>query len=63
MSVMTIDTRPARDIHIGCHRHPFEPATAACERCHTVHCSDCVVFPFRTRNKALCIPCALIAGG
>ena len=60
VSVMT-DTRPA--VQIRCRRHPFDAAVAACHRCHGTHCSDCVVFPFGTRKHALCIPCALVAGG
>ena len=61
MSVIT-DTRPAK-AHIGCSRHPFDVAVAVCHKCHASHCDDCLVFPFGTRKRALCIPCALVAGG
>jgi len=58
-----MDTRPAADIRLGCNRHPFDDAVAACHRCHAAHCQDCIVFPFGVRKPGLCIPCALVAGG
>ena len=62
MSVM-IDSRRPAGIGIGCQRHPFDGAVAACHRCHAAHCNDCLVFPFGIRKPGMCIPCALVAGG
>jgi len=41
----------------------MEPASERCGRCRHFYCDECVVFPFGTAKRALCVRCALSAAG
>jgi hypothetical protein len=41
----------------------MEPASTSCGRCAHFFCSECVVFPFGTAKRPLCIRCALGLSG
>ena len=44
-------------------RHPMSIAEQVCRRCGHDFCTDCVVYPFGVAKGAMCIACALEAGG
>jgi hypothetical protein len=46
-----------------CERHPSEVADTTCRHCRGPFCSRCLVFPFGPGKPALCVACALAAGG
>jgi hypothetical protein len=41
----------------------MEPASTTCGQCLAFFCSECVVLPFGTAKRALCIRCALGLAG
>jgi hypothetical protein len=41
----------------------MEPASATCERCLAFFCSECLVFPFGSAKRPLCVRCALNLAG
>lgn len=47
----------------SCVRHPMSVAEQVCHRCGHDFCTDCVVYPFGISKGAMCIACALEAGG
>jgi hypothetical protein len=46
-----------------CVRHPFEHSENMCGHCGLEFCRDCLVPPAKSRKYALCVSCALAAGG
>lgn len=46
-----------------CVRHPFEHSENMCAHCGLEFCRDCMVAPAGSRKHALCVSCALAAGG
>jgi hypothetical protein len=46
-----------------CVRHPFEHSENMCGHCGLEFCRDCLVPPAKSRKHALCVSCALAAGG
>lgn len=47
----------------ACVKHPMAPAEHVCGTCGHDFCEECVVYPFGLRRPAMCITCALQAGG
>jgi hypothetical protein len=41
----------------------MEPASTTCDRCRSFFCDECVVFPFGTAKRPLCVRCALTLAG
>lgn len=47
----------------GCERHRLEQAVGTCGSCRGGYCKQCLVHVFGNKRPALCVPCALWAGG
>ncbi len=62
--MLKADPRPADLTDVAsCVRHPMAISTEVCRRCGHGFCSECVVYPFGVAKGAMCISCALEAGG
>lgn len=46
-----------------CHIHQWEPSVDVCDSCERACCSECLVYPFGSRNRAYCLACALRVAG
>lgn len=47
----------------ACVKHPMAEGDFVCGTCGHDYCPECVVFPFGPSKPAMCITCALVAGG
>jgi hypothetical protein len=54
LSRVCVDLEEAWFTPAACHRHPTAPSEAACARCGTFCCADCL----DTVDRACCPPCA-----